>query len=242
MSSPVNTGGGEVIGGELDFGQSRRLEAQIAMRYVLDRLEKVPFTGSRLIEGQVVPEFESAEDAATYYRGALDVYLRGLGAEITEARVLYGDTHAPFEDVLIYGKVPGVAVTAARKVSAQIVEACAEMLRVLIATAVVAAAEDCQDEEGVMVFFRQVEFGGKVDFEHDRLVGLGRMRVLVYTSHEPRASYLLGGVHGGPGTSLQWEFPFVEHVYGPNRLRWRDLRSPDYEAVPEAQPKIVVPS
>lgn len=232
----------------LEFGQERVLDAQLAMRAVLGRLEKEPFTGAHLAAGEVVREFRDAEDAATHFKGAIDAYLRGLGAEIREFSAPVDGTlptegwveMAPFDQMVIAGVVP-VTVADARAAVPYIVEACAELVRVILSTAVVAAAEDCGEDEHVVVFLRAVEFAGSMDFTTGEGRGIARVRASIYTSNEPRASYLLGNVAGRePRKPLAWTFPFVEHVYGPNRLRWRDLRSPDYE--PEQPPKMVVPS
>ena len=231
---------------ELDFGQSRRGEAQLALMSVLGRIEKQPYAGSRLPEGEVLVEFDSAEQAAAYYAVALVEHLQGLGAEI-----LYADAggaamgnYAPFETLLIHGSVPGSALQHGRKAAAQVVEAAAEVVRVLLATAVVAAAEECEDDEGVVVLFRCApELGAKVDFETLKSTGLCRVRCLVHCSREPRVSYLLGSSYGMPkGPQIAYEFPLVEQIYGPNRLRWLDLRSPGYDPLPKAQqPALVVP-
>lgn len=231
---------------ELDFGQARRLEAQLAMRAVLGRMEKEPFTAQRLMPGQLVHEFADIDEAAVnYFRGALESFLVGLGVEV---RVILDGTAsldikammaslAPYETVVIGGTVPGNALEQGRKATAQIAEACVEMVRVLLGTAIAAAAEDCAADERIVVVFRgPPEIGGRIDFTTGQMGGVCRIHAVVYCEREQRVSYLLGSVHGQPKRlAMGWQFPLVEQIYGPNRLRWRDLRSPDYELAPAAE-------
>lgn len=253
----------EVMDTELDFGQGRRLELQLALRFVLKGLENQPFTGSRLLEGQIAPEFEDADTAGAYYQKALLDFLTGLGCEVMVVPTSFGVKPddvvlhefddgapgqnttmylAPFETVVIAGKVPGNALNGGRKASAQIIEAGAEILRVMLGTAVVAAFDECEENESVVVYLRSpIELAGRIDFESGFMTGLVRLRGIVYCKNEPRVSYLLGSAWGQTKPlQLAWEFPLVEHIYGQNRLRWNDLRSPGYEPMPV--PAGVVPS
>lgn len=249
---------------ELDFGQGRRLEQQLALRFVLKGIETQPFTGSRLLEGQIAPEFEDAEAAGVYYQKALLDFLTGLGCEIKVVPTSFGGKAddvvlhefddggkpgqnttmflAPFETVVISGKVPGNALNGGRKASAQIIEASAEMLRVMLGTAVVSAFDECAENENVAVYLRSpIELAGRIDFESGLMTGVVRLRGIVYCKNEPRVSYLLGSAWGQKKPlQFGWEFPLVEQIYGQNRLRWNDLRSPGYEPVPK--PEGVVPS
>lgn len=249
-------------GTELDFGAGRRLEQQVAMRQVLKSLETTPFSGQRLKPGEVSPIFTSPADAQVYYRKALIDFVTGLGAKVRVPSALLHDDFvmasfgsddgiatgdktvqhfAPFETVVLTGMLPGNARGGAAG-QAQIIEACAELMRVMLGTAIVGAFEDCDKDEVAVVYFRtEPEFDGKTEFDTGKGVAIGRMRVIVYTETEPRVSYLLGSVYGRKKPfQFAWEFPMVEQVYGPNRLRWNDLRSPGYE--PAAVPADVVPS
>lgn len=231
----------EVISQELDFGQSRRFEAQLALRSVLGRVEREPFTGCRLKEGEVAVEFENQDEAAAHLQAGLVAFLEGLGAGVAivpagaEAAVQTppedAKNYAPFETVLVHGTVPGNALEHGRKATVQIMEACAEIIRVLLGTAVVAATEDCAEGERVVVLMRRaLELDSRIDFASGRMTGIAMARCIVFTENEPRASYLLGSAYGQPKPySLEWGFPLVEEIYGPNRLRWQDLRSPGYE-------------
>lgn len=223
----------------LDFGQARRLEAQLAMRAVLGRLEKEPFHGQRLLPGQLVHEFADIDEAAVnYFRSALESFLVGLGVDVQVIpEGTASSSLAPFDTVVIGGTVPGNALEQGRKATAQIAEACVEMVRVLLGTAIAAAAEDCAADERVVVLFREApEIGGRIDFATGNMGGICRIRAAVYCEREMRVSYLLGSAHGQPKhIAMGWEFPLVEQIYGPNRLRWRDLRSPDYELAPAAE-------
>lgn len=254
----------ETVDRELDFGQGRRLEQQLALRAVLKGIETQPFTGSRVLEGQIAPEFEDADAAGAYYQKALLDFLAGLGCEVKVVPTSFGGKAddvvlhefddsdklgqnttmflAPFETVVIHGKVPGNALNGGRKASAQIIEAGAEMLRVMLGTAVVAAFDECAENETVVVYMRTApELGGRIDFDSGVMTGLVRIRAIVYCKNEPRVSYLLGSAWGQEKPrQFAWEFPLVEQIYGQDRLRWNDLRSPGYEPMPT--PAGVVPS
>lgn len=254
---------------ELDFGQGRRAEAQLAMRAVLGRVEKESYAGSRLQAG-VLREFASAEDASAYYRQALLDYLGAMGTGLREVQSSlasddvvapfgeappaakegreHDDTeryYAPWELMIVAGAVPRQALERGQAAAAGVVESCAEILRVLLGTAIVAASDDCAEDEGVVTYVRKLEFGHNVDLLNGNVVGMVRFQGIVYCSSEPRVSYLLGAAHGQPKPlQLAWQFPLVEQIYGPNRLRWCDMRSPGYEPAAEvaAEQKVVVPS
>lgn len=209
---------------ELDFGQMRRQDQMMALGMVMKRIETDPFTGQRLGAGELAVEFDDADLAATHFKGALMGYLAMLGADVAE------EAPGAVDLVVIAGVVPANALLGGRKVAAQIVESCAEVLRILLAEAVVTASEDAGGTEGaaVRVLISSLELGGKVNFEAQTMAGMVRFRGAVHAWDEPRVSYVLGATAERP-YQLAWEFPLVEQVYGQNRLRWRDLRSPDFE-------------
>lgn len=218
---------------ELDWGQQRRAEAQLAMQMTLRRLDREPFAGARMREGQIAVEFADTVAAAVRLEDELAQYVQDLGANV----VLAGDAqagevvnYAPWDTVIIAGAVPAQASLSGPKACCQIMEACAEVVRVLLATAIVAAYEEAETGEGVVVrLHSRPEVGGKVNLQTGVSAGLARVRCVVHTEREPRASYLLGTSYGEPkGHKLEWAFPMVEQIYGENRLRWRDLRSPDW--------------
>lgn len=233
--------------GEIDFGQERRQDAQLVMRSVLGRIEKERFSGSRRRADQVAVEFDDATAAGRYYTGELLQYLSDLGADVlpTPERDLVDGgmaNHAPWETVLIAGTIPAGVLIGQEKSVGQIMEACAELVRVLLAQACVAAGEDCDEGERIIVRLKAApEVSGTINLKTGIMAAAARISCIVHTSHEPRVSYLLGTAYGEPkARTLNWQFPLVEQMYGPDRLRWRDLRSPDYEPGADAPPKVLV--
>lgn len=238
------------------------MEAQLAMRAVLGRIENEPYAGSRLPKGDVLKEFADPDEAATYYRHAFLEHMKGFGVNVREVEI--GQTadavmanidqaapegesrtqfYAPWETIAIAGTVPRTSLQDGRRAAAMSIEACAEIVRVLTATAIVAAAKDCMADEEVVLFIRKLEMGHQINFELGNVVGICRLRAIVYCSSEPRVSYLLGSSYGmAKPLQLGWPFPLVEHLYGPNRLRWCDMRSPGYEPMQPETAKIVVAS
>lgn len=234
----------------LAWGEGRRQDAQLAMRAVLTRLERERFSGQRLPAGQISTEFEDAAGASGYFQGALLQYLQEMGADVQlEPGTADSDVNAvreplpraPWEEISIAGTVPSSARAPGGQVVAQIIEACTEMTRVLLAVAVVAAAEECKQDESVIVRLRKrPQVGGSINGVTGNRAGAVIVSCVVHTSGEPRASYLLGTAYGEPKPrKLVWGYNFIEQIYGPDRLRWRDLRSPDFEPGPDAPPKAV---
>lgn len=217
---------------ELDFGETRRQDAQVAMRSVVGSLAKDhTYTGSRL--ATLMPQFDDAAAAGKWFTDALEAFLRGLGAEVQrmEEYQALPLTVAPEEILIISGTVPGNALEAGFSAMAPIIEAAAEVVRVMLGTAIVAAFEEAVTDERVLVVIRSLEAGAKVDLETQRTTGLVRFQGIVVCEREQRASYLLGACAGQPKRQqVAWAFPFVEMIYGANRLRWQDLRSPGYDA------------
>jgi len=247
-------------------------DAQLSMRSVLHGLMEAPFTGVDLADGELeVGALADAEAACKHFERALVDELRRMGVNVRklsqgatpeEVNVTDMDglvlckwedepalTSMYMETVAIAGSCSGNVLELAGKVGAGIVEAVAEMLRVLLSGAIIASFRDGAEESDVVVILHAgPEIASRVRMGDGGVSALTRMRGVVYDRREDGArSYLLGEsvarIKNGAKNPLQfvWAFPLVEQVYGPSRLRWKDKRSaPSY--VSAEKPKLVVAS
>jgi len=244
------------------WGQVRRGEAQLTMRAVLSHLSE-PYCGVDLADGELASEgFKDADTAARHFEGALVAEMQRMGVEVRklvqagEDLIHVTDWEGRFvclleeepalnsmfmETVAISGGMAG-SMASAGEVACGIIEACAELMRALLSGAVVGAFNDgAADNDVVAIFHAGPEIAHRVSMQDGGVSALLRVRGAVYDRQDPERSYLLGenAARMGDGRKplqIVYTFPLVEHIYGPNRLRWKDKRSaPSYVV-----PKVVV--
>jgi hypothetical protein len=104
----------------------------------------------------------------------------------------------------------------------------AEIMRVIIAGAVIAAKDDCAEGDSVVIAHR-LPPGFHWDFDDDTqaMNVEGRCRIGVYLKSRPDLSYLLGTLPGETSHHFGWIAP-SDMVSGPDRLHFLDNRSPGH--------------
>ena len=210
------------------FARERMAAAKHGMTLLLSRAVD-PFMGTFDTPGEAILAGEEA--GPTYSKALLD-FIAGQGAEVQPAHVFKENEAGP-ETVLIMAGLPNNVMVDAQFTTANMIEAIAEVFRVMLYGAIDAAKEDLDNDEKVIVRFRTApEFMSKMDFEKSRIVAMGRLRGAVVCEKEPRANYLLGTVAGQPSPfTIAYELPLAEMVYGDTRFRWKDRRAPDCTAL-----------
>lgn len=216
------------------FSQQRMAAARRAMEGLLaNSLD--PYTGTfSTAANDLVQLGDDGDpryaDALTRYatsQGAVVVDLSRGGAPISAEGVVL-EAANPVETIVLMAAIPNSALLGPAGASANMYEAMAEVLRVMLSVAISAAKHDCQNDETAQLVIRSLSFATQMDFEHARVVSLARIRGAVVCSNEPKASYLLGSIKGQPRPfQIAYELPLVEMVYGDNRIRWMDRRAPD---------------
>lgn len=220
------------------FAKQRFIGAQNAMNGLLGK-GMDPFAGTFETLGEM-PKLSG--DPALKYAEALKAFAAGQGAtvgQLAPSDYLPGQPGrevpptAPPSTLLIGTSLPNVVMLDANAVADSMFEAIAEVLRVVLVDAILAAKDDCESGEGVKLMLRsEPQFLATVDIEGGVIRGFGRIRAVVHCEKAPNANYLLGSIVGQPqGFQIGYELPLAEMVYGDNRIRWKDRRAPDCTAL-----------
>lgn len=214
-----------------EFGAARRQEAQKILQLLMRTVHTKPYHGVFQVAGmpifianagnQAAQRFLSDGICAACAAWGAEV-LRGAGEEAAAME------EAPAEVVVIAANMPLTADRYGQE--SQMSSACAEIVRVLLAGAIIAAKDDCTEGDKVIAIFEEPPtYTNEISVADGDLTVLLRTSVKVIRKKAPERSYLLGNEIGGDKEhKLAWAIPLVDLFYGPKRLRWLDMRSPGH--------------
>lgn len=200
-----------------DWPAERREDAEAALRFLAMAAQRA-YAGTLVVPGiPVVLAGATVEMLSRAYGEAVVTASQHWGAELLTIPGDYAhDTAqvvATITDALADLTKPET-----------VIESCAEVLRVLVCGAIIAAKDDCKDDDSVLIAVRRApHFLVMPHFETDSVFVAGRMRVSVARKAEPLRSYLLGG-----NMQLDYRLPDARMFAGAGRLRFLDQRSPGH--------------
>lgn len=211
----------------VDFGKDRRAEAQAIMQIMMRTVLEKPYRGQFQVPNMPIYIAESdVEGTRRFFSNAICAACTAWGAEVLRgAESDSPDDEAPCEDIVIAADIPIQINVLPVAQERAMIEACAEVIRVLLVGPIIAAKEDFAP---IVVFDGMPVFDGQVNLKDSALTVTARASVKVITEENPGRSYVLGNEVGQAIRKLAWPMPIVELFYGPNRLRWLDLRSPGH--------------
>jgi hypothetical protein len=164
-------------------------------------VQRDPFKGTFMVPGAMPLALVGAFDPKTY-TDCIVASCKAWGAEMGKADV-------PHETVTLAAMMP---LTNNPDQPRNMVEALAEIMRVMLAGAIILAKEELEKDDAVIVDFKTPP-----NFQNN---------VTPSSETAPDRSYLLGHFVGDERPrSLKWAIPLVDMFYGPNRIRWLDQRS-----------------
>ena len=217
---------------ESQFAAERIQDAHLALRYMVTRMLREPFAGTFQIQGGW-PAFiagSPVEARGRQYDEAMQAAWRAWGAEVGPAALGY-EPLVPYESIFVAARMPASKVRDAQEQIDGMLEACAEVVRVMICGAIIAA----KDGGHLVVVVPQGPFEciAQTLFEADAVQAAARARVVVLRAAagnnvDVSRSYVLGSEAGKPRRQFRWAFPVAELVYGDQRPRWLDQRSPGH--------------
>lgn len=239
-------------GAELDFGQERRMEAQLMLRATLSHATQNAYAGQCKVAGvDELPPLLTEDAAPKHFTKALQDFCKAKGCSVSvgstwasQGEQEPGPT-APFEAMTFVATMPATASTDKLDCHAMMIEACAELTRALLDIAIDGAKADLAGpEDGVLVVFKvEPQIKAVSHFETGKLAAAVAVQVLIACKTELRVNYLLGSVATQKAHGIHFDIPLVEVFYGPNRLRFLDARVADEGVgVTDGTPKLQVAS
>jgi hypothetical protein len=227
----------------LSFGAERRQEAQLILQVMMQTMTARPYRGTFHV-ADAVPVFlvaKKPEDAGRKYAESLfaacrhwgatvvgngDVLLLGFGTDASEEL----QVTAPFERVMISSQMPFSDNRDPDIQASHMMEGCAEVVRVLLAGAIINATADADGDEfdRVIVRCRSLDVVVRENLELGELQAVCRFMGNVVRAKRPGSSYLMGSEAGQAPFNFDWSIPLVECFYGPQRMHWLDQRSPGH--------------
>lgn len=222
--------------GPVPFGLERRKEAQQILQLMLKTVQERPYLGNFHVP-DAVPVFlvtKNPEDAGRKYQESLFAACRHWGADVQSLAGLDmaeepGDLQP--ERLMIVAQMHVPKGRSDYDVQAShMMEACAEVVRTLLAAAIIHAADDAQadPDDKAVVRCRALDVASRINPDTSELQTVCRFTGDVVRRKDQTRSYLLGTEAGQRPFIFDYTLPLAEFGYGPKRIHWLDRRSPGH--------------